>query len=117
MLDKVFLELRISSLILGTVRVAELIEGDILDSFFHTRSEPLIDEGGTSLDRIGRCVSECDEVDRVIADIVDTGESCNCPSLTIYEPLPDLIWSICSDPLVVTDVVIFDEFVVPLLHV
>ena len=35
-LDEVLFELRISSLILGPVRVAELIEGDILHSLLDT---------------------------------------------------------------------------------
>ncbi len=93
MFDEVLLELGISPLIRRPVSIAELVEGDILDSFLHTRSEPLIDESCTSLDRIGGCIRERDEVNRVIADIVDTGESCDGPSFTIDEPLSDLIWS------------------------
>jgi hypothetical protein len=87
MFDEVFFELCISSLIRRPMRIAELIEGDIFDTFLERGAEPLIDEGGTSLDRIGGRIRECDEVDRVITDIVETGESCDSPSLTIDEPL------------------------------
>ena len=75
------------------MRIAELIEGDILDTLLYTRSEPLIDESGTSLDRVGLSACECDEVDGVIINIVDTGESCDCSSLAVDEPLSDLVRS------------------------
>ena len=92
MLDEVFFELGVSSLIPRPMRIAELIEGDIFDSHFLRGAEPLIDEGCSSLDRIGCCICERDEVDRVIADIVYTSESCDGSSLTIYEPLSHFTW-------------------------
>lgn len=52
MFDKVFLESSVSLLITWSMRIAKLIEGDIFDPFFETGSEPLIDECGSSLDRI-----------------------------------------------------------------
>ena len=73
------------------MRVAELIEGDIFNSFFDARAEPFIDEGCPSLDRIGCRIRECDEVHRVIVDVVETSESCDCPSFTVHEPLSHLV--------------------------
>ncbi len=93
MFHEVLLELGISSLIRWPVRIAELIEGDILDTLLERGTEPLIDESGTSLDRICGCTCECDEVDGVIVDIVETGESRDRSSLAIDEPLSHLVRS------------------------
>lgn len=94
MLDKILLELGIASLILGTMRIAELIEGDILDSPRERILEPGVDERGSSLDGVGFSSRECYEVDGVIGDIVDTGETSHGYSFIIDEPLTHLVWSI-----------------------
>ena len=93
MFDEVLLELGISSLIRRPVRIAELIEGDVLDASLERGAEPLIYESRPSLDRVGGRIRECNEVDRVIADIVETGESCDRLSSIVYEPLSHLVRS------------------------
>ena len=94
------------------MRIAELIEGEILDSSFERVAEPCVDKSSACLEWISLSARECDEVDGVIVQIVEARESCDWLAIVIGEPLTYFLGSVGSDSLVVLDVVAL----VPVLH-
>jgi len=111
-LDKILLELCIPFLISRASLVAELVEGDVFDSIFQALTEPSIDKSSATLDIIGISTCKCDEVHRVIPEIVETGESCDSLAIAIHTPLADFARVILGDTLVVRYIVALE----PVLH-
>lgn len=111
--EKIFLKFCIPFLVSWTMTVAQLIEGEILQSHIRWLREPPVDESCPWLWVVCSWIGESDEMDRVcITEIMHCESSCHFSIHIIGEPLTDL-GAIDGDHFsVVSDVVFFE----PVFH-
>ena len=87
MLYKVFFELCVSFLVTWAMWITELVKGDIFDTHLKRFPEPSIDKSRSSLYRIGFFACKGYKMHRVIANIIETSESCHGLIIFVDEPL------------------------------
>jgi hypothetical protein len=115
--DKIFFEFCVTFLIFWSMRVSKLIKGDVFYSFFERFLEPSINQGSSSLDRVGFFICEGYEVNGVIFEIVDTGKSCYSLSVSIiYKPLSYLVGTKGSNTFIIIDIITLDELISPMFY-